>query len=147
MEEKERPQVGRAILFGVIGMVAFFICSFILYMGISFGFLFLYQIPVINRLLEGLFRVRGDDPVFFAMFLAAVISYSAITWAIHRFCDTRATEGLALRISGSLLLLISNASIVMDVMSGQPFVNMIFIGIAGIIMIIRGGNVKRDPNS
>lgn len=146
MEQKEKPQVSKASLFGVIGLVAFYICDFILYMGFSLGFLLLYKIPVINRLVDALFRARGDDPGFFSMFLAAVLSYSAVTWATHRFCDTIATESLSLKITGILLLILNIVFLIVNISAGESFANNIMMGIAGIIMIIRGANLKHKPD-
>ena len=141
---EEKPQVGKAILFALIGVVALYICQFVLHLGISLGFELLFKVPVINRLLAALFRARGDSPEFFAPFVAAVLSYSAIVWVLHRFCDDWATESLSLKISGSILLVCNIAFFILNISAKEPVLINIILAVTGLFILIRGCRKKDD---
>ena len=138
MEQKEKPQVGRAVLFGVIALFAFYICYLVLATAVSFVFVLLYKIPIINRILAAIFRLRGDTPNVLAGFIAIVYSFSAVEWMLGRFCDIRATEKLSLIITGALLVLLNLLFLIVNVSSGDSIILNIVFCIAGIVMILRG---------
>lgn len=138
MEQREKPQVGRAILFGIIALFVFYVCYLVLTLAVSLVFTLLSKIPIINRLVAALFEIRGDSPSILAAFIAFIYSYSATEWVLGRFCDIRATEQLSWIITGVLLLILNALFLFSNISSGQPFILNIIFCICGIVMIVRG---------
>lgn len=134
----QKPEVGKAILFAIVALVAFYICYFVLALGISLVFGLLMEIPVIGGLVEHLFRVRGDSPGILAVLLAAGVAYSAVMWIIGRFCDIKPTENLTMKIAGILLLAFNILFLIINITGGQAVFPNIVIGIAGVIMLFKG---------
>lgn len=138
MRTNEKPEVGKAILFGFVALIAFYLCYFLLVTVIAFVFVLLLKIPLIGNLIEHLFRIRGDAPDIVTVLLAAGLSYSAIAWMIGRFCDDNPTERLTHYIAGGLITALSIILLVINIMNDSSFFPNIVCGIAGVIMIISG---------
>ena len=100
MDFKKKPETGKAILFGIIGIIAFYICYAVIALVLSALLSALSKIPLLGNLIIFLFRVRGDTPGILVSLIAVSLAYEAVLWMIHRFSDIQETEALALRICG-----------------------------------------------
>ena len=141
---KEKPKIGKAVLFSIVGIVAYYICLFVLTLIVGFLFALLLNLPVIKHIVAFIFKTRGDTPDFFTVLLAVVLSYNAVVWMVSRFCDSKATEYLTLIVIGIVLLLSNILFLVINVINHSGIIGNILSGIAAVIMILRGVQIKND---
>ena len=138
MRTNEKPEVGKAILFAFVALIAFYLCYFLLATVLVLIFSLLLNIPIIGDLINYLFRVRGDAPDILAVLLAAGLAYGAVTWMIARFCDNKPTESLTHYVAGGLIVALAILFLVINIINGSRIIPNIICGIAGVIMIISG---------
>lgn len=136
--EKQKPEVGKAILFSIVGLAAFYICYFVLALLLGLLFALLLNIPVLKNIIAFLFRLRGDTPDALVTIAAVYVSYSAIIWMLGRFCDIQETLFLSHRILGIILLVLNVLFLLVNISSGNSFFPNIVVGIAGFIMFLKG---------
>ena len=140
---KEKPEVGKAILFSFAALIAYYVCYFALAFIGALIFSVLAVIPIVNRLVDALFSIRGDSPSIAIVFFSVILSYQAAKWVIGRFCDYAATEKLALRITGALLLLYNILLVIRNISADISFFPNVLAIIAGIVMILGSNNVEQ----
>lgn len=136
--EKQKPSVGKAILFSIIGLVAFYIAYFVLTLLLALLFGFLSKIPIIKDILAFLFRIRRDSPDVLIVLVAAYVSCSAVSWMLGRFCDTLETLALSHSIFGIMLLILNILFLVINIREGNTFFPNVIVGIAGLLMSFSG---------
>lgn len=141
---KQKPEIGKAILFGLSSFIAYYICYFVLAFVSTLVFAVLAFVPVVNRIVDALFRMRGDSPSIFIVFMSVIFSYHAAKWVIERFCDYASTEKLSLRIAGVVLILYNVLLLVRNISSGVSFFPNILSSIAGIVLILSSNNLSQE---
>lgn len=138
MDFKKKPETGKAILFGIIGIIAFYICYAVIALVLSALLSALSKIPLLGNLIIFLFRVRGDTPGILVSLIAVSLAYEAVLWMIHRFSDIQETEALALRICGIPLLVLNMVFLIVNLLSGDYFFPNILLAIAGFLIFNHG---------
>ena len=136
--EKQKPSVGRAILFSIIGLAAFYISYLVLGFLLALLFGLLMRIPVIKDILAFLLRIRRDSPDVLIVLVAVYASCSAVSWMLGRFCDNTETLALSHRIFGIALLVLNILFLVINIKEGNKFFPNIIVGIAGVLMSFSG---------
>ncbi len=136
----EKPEVGKSILFAIIGIVAFYTCLYILGLGLSFLFAFLFKIPVVSQWLSLIFQYRGDSPTVIVRLGSIILSFWAVRWMIRRFCSIQATKKLSLIICGAILFGLNVFFLVGNIIEGGEIGVNILIMIFALIMIGTSGS-------
>lgn len=135
-----KPNVFKSILLSVVAFIVFFLCYILSSFVILFAFGILSKIPIVNTLLGWLFHSRGDSPGELTVILSAVISYVATTSLVEKISKETATGGLSVVLSGSYILIIQSISLIINIVSGGPFIINIVLIVSSISMIVRGKN-------
>lgn len=135
-----KPNVFKSILFSILSFLVFFLSFLISSFAILFVFGILSRIPIVNTLLGWFFKSRGDTPSLLTLFLSAVISYVATTSLVEKISKETATGGLSLVLSGSYILIIQSISLIINIVSGGPFIINIVLIVSSISLIVRGKN-------
>lgn len=134
METKEKPEVGKAILFAIIGVVAFYILSLILTIPLSFFFSLIVSIPVLRFLFTLFTWLKDSEYVRTITFIASAISISAISWMIKRFCDKHSTEVLSLKVCGIIIAVLNVIFLVINMRENAPIATNIIVGGFGLAL-------------
>lgn len=137
MDTHEKPQVGRAILFSLAAMVAFFIVYMVVGFVVILVLGLLLQVPVVGTIITWLFHFRGDTPEIFAAILATVLAAQAVAWMIGRFCDLAATRRVTLKISGGILVVVAVLTIIAQIANKGSLLTGIAHLVAGLWMFFK----------
>ena len=144
MDTKEKPEIAKSVLFGIIGLIAFYLCYHFIYYLLALLFNILFSIPIISNITAFFFRARRDTPLFFTTVFSVFYSCEAVFWMIHRFSDFKATEKLALRICGVLMIVLNIICVILGIIDHEPLRQCIAFIIAGIAFIGHGAKEKTE---
>lgn len=133
-----KPNVFKSIINSIAAFIVFFLLFTLSILAIQLVFLLLSKIPIVNTILAWLFKVRGDTPSLFSLFLSAVISYTATTTLMEKINKDEATEGLSIILSGSYILIIQSISLIINLVSKNSFLINIVLIVSSIFLIVRG---------
>lgn len=137
---KPKPHIFKAILFSLLSLIVFglaYILTFLIVGGIIY---LLTLIPIVNKLIGWLFYIRGDTPNSMLILLSTIIAYVVTTEIHERIIKDDPTTGLSCILTGSYIALLQIASLIINIMYGDPFfINIVQI-IAGISLIVHGKN-------
>ena len=136
----QKAEIGKSILFSIIGVIAFYICLFVLGLALSFFFVFLFKIPIVSQWVSFIFSYRGDSPDVVIKLGSVILSALAVGWMIRRFCDIQATKKLSLIICSAILFAINTLFLVQNIMEGGNYPTNILIMIMSLVMIGTSGS-------
>ncbi len=140
---KEKPEVGKAILFSLVGIVAFILCEIVVTLVIGLLFALFLHIPILKNVVSFIFNIRGDTPDFLALLIGIVAAYNAVVWMISRFCNSKATESLSLEICGITLFVFHVLFFFVNLIGHNGITANILTLIAAFIMAMRGVSMKQ----
>jgi len=129
---KEKPEVGKAILFGIIGIVAFYVVNFILSFAFAFLLAWIVKTPIFNIIFKWFTWLREDEYLYAAIVVSGILSALSVTWMIQRFCDDDNTEVLSVKIFAAILIVINLLLLFYNRKYGNPIFTNIFLGVVGI---------------
>ncbi|MBR5342570.1 MAG: hypothetical protein IK149_01590 [Oscillospiraceae bacterium] len=133
-----KPQVGRSILFGILGAIVYLIFFFI----VDFLLLLLTDvlsaIPLLRVLLNWFYSVRGDSPQIFAAIISVLVLVVSFAWLFKKIHDNDATKKLTYIIFGTLVILTSVLFVLAAIDGeGSVIVSAIY-GLGGLYYFIAG---------
>lgn len=127
-----------SIPFSILGLFEFYIIYGLTILVAALVFWALSYIPILNTLIDWLFRVREDTPDMFAMMLAAAIAYFGITaTAEHIVSKTRKPS---LMLTGIYIVVLNIIFLIVNLINSEAILPNIIIGIAGIVMFYKSKN-------
>ena len=132
---RNKPYVFRGIAISALMLIVHFVMYVIAFAILSFIFLFLLELPLIGKLFNILFFLRGDTPTMVAQIIAAQIAYYATKFIQTKTNKHLLTKGLSYKICGIVFLIIYVPSLVINIFDGAGssiFANILFIITAGI---------------
>jgi hypothetical protein len=144
MDTKEKPEIAKSVLFGIIGFIAFHLCFIFIYFLLGLIINLLFSIPIISNITGFFFGARGDTPLLFVTVFSVFYSCEAVFWMIHRFSDLKATEKLASRICGFPLVILDVIFLIGNIIDSEPLLQSIAFIIAGIAFIGHGAKEKTE---
>lgn len=124
-----------SIPFSILGLLEFYIIYGLTVLGIALVFLLLSYIPIINTLVDLLFRIREDSPDMAAMFVSAILAYLGTTATAEHI--TEGTRGHALTLTGIYLVVLNTIFLIVNLVNSTAILPNIIIGISGIVMFYK----------
>ena len=130
---RSKPYVFRGIavslLMSVVHTIVYFIAAFIL----SFIFLFLSNLPLIGKLFDLFFFLRGDSPTMLATIVGAQLAYYAAKFIQTKVNNHLPTRCLSYKINAIGMLVVHGLSLILNIFYGEAFFpNIVFIVTAGV---------------
>ena len=124
-----------SIPFSLLGLCEYYIIYGLSVLAIALVFWILSYIPIINMLVDWLFRIREDTPDMFAMCFAAFLAYLGTTaTAEHIIKDTRKH---ALKLTGIYLVVLNIIFLIVNLVNSDAIFPNIIIGIVGVVMFYK----------
>lgn len=136
MENEEKAEVGKAILFAIIGTVAFYIIDLILVIPLSYLFALITSFPFLDFVFRFFTWLKDTEYARAISIIAAIASTGAVCWMIQRFCDYKSTEGLSIKILGAILLVINLFCLVINIKGNSPVFANLVAGAIGVFLFV-----------
>lgn len=138
-EEPKAPKNIKSVLqsipFSLLGLFEYYIIYGLSVFAIALVFLILSYIPIINTLIDWLFRIREDTPDMFAVFLAAMLAYLGTTATAEHII--KGTRKYSLMLTGIYLVILNIIFLIVNIVNSDFILPNITIGIAGIVMFYK----------
>lgn len=140
----ERPVIWKSALLSLLLVAAYYICVVVIGTVVSLIVSFLYMLPVLDKLIDLLFSVRGDSPGMLVVTLSAIAAYFISGALIEKIEKHKSTLGLSYFIAGILILLLQSVNLLLCILSkGFIYPNIVHI-IAGIVILNMGRRISSD---
>lgn len=107
---------------------------------ITLVFWLISYIPILNTLVEWLFRIREDTPDMFATFLAIGIAYIGFMATAHRIIKKVETRKLTLILTGIYLAISNFLFVIINLRYNDPILVNSLLTITGIVIFFKGKN-------
>ncbi len=127
-----------SIPFSFLGLFEYYIIYGLSVLAIALVFLILSYIPIINTLVDWLFRIREDTPDMFAMIFAAGLAYLGTTATAEHII--KSTRKYSLVLTGIYLVILNIIFLIVNLVNSSAILPNIIIGIAGIVMFYKYKN-------
>lgn len=141
----EKPKVFTAILLAILGFFSFalsYLLSYFVLGGIVYG---LSKIPLLGKLFDFIFFLRGDSPDLMLSLLCPGIAYMATIAILNALTKSNSTMGLSCIIIGVCIMLLQAIALVINLVYGEGIWKNIVLIIAGFMLLSSGsGNIKEE---
>ena len=135
---KPRPHIFKASVTSVLTLFVFGLVYFLVFL-IAGGIIYVLSIiPVINKLVGWFFNIRGDTPDMLIILLSTMIACVISLKVQERINKDNSTICLSCIITGSCLVLIHVASLIVNIMNKSGCLANIIQIIGGIALIVEG---------
>lgn len=124
-----------SIPFSFLGLLEFYIIYGLSALAVALVFLVLSYIPIINTLVDWLFRIRQDTPDMFTMMVAVGLAYLGTTATAEHII--KGTRKHALMLTGIYLVVLNIIFLIVNLINSDDILPNIIIGIAGIVMFYK----------
>lgn len=139
---KEKPSIILSILFSILSFFVFHIAA-ILFTLIAGAILYLLlYIPVVGKLLDLLFLLRGDTPDMVLTVLSSIVASFSVLFILSKISKNPATSNATCRILGVILIAIHVLSLIVNLTYGNSIFANITYGIAGIVFTVKRFNFE-----
>lgn len=128
----DKPSIARAILLSFLGLVLFYLASFLAALILGIVVLLLYKVPGLSIVAKWLARFLTEDS-----FLVPLCGYFSALTIINKLAKDKDTADLTCILLGAYLLIISVICLVLNLIYGNSIWINILYGIAGIVFIVR----------
>ena len=138
------PRVFRSIWTAVLGLMAFSLSYFLVYLVIGGIIHLLSLIPLVGRLVDWIFSFRGDSPDLMLSMLCPIISYFISLCVLAHFNKETSTLSLSCRIMGIALIVIHIISLIINLIYGDGILKNIVQIIAGVLIAKYGKDLLQS---
>lgn len=107
---------------------------------ISLVFWLISYIPILNTLVEWLFRIREDTPSMFATFLAVGVAYIGFMAIAEHIIRKPETKKLTLILTGIFLTISNVLYVIINLKYNDPILVNTFLAIVGMVIFFKGKN-------
>ena len=130
---RNKPYIFRSIAISLLMLIVHTIAYAIAFLILGFIMLFLSELPIIGKVFDLFFSLRGDSPTMLAMIISAQLAYYLAKFIQTKVNKHLPTRSLSYKISSVVLLVIHVLSLITNIFSGESFLaNILFIVTAGV---------------
>ena len=125
-------------LLALISVLEFYVIYGISFLILGLIFIAISSIPVLNFLLDWLFKIREDSPDMVVVFVSATLGYIGIKLTLGKLNNKiNSLKEYALLIAGIVLFAINIVALVLNLFLHESIFVNIIIGITGVVMILK----------
>ena len=136
-----KKSIFASIPLSVLGFLEYYLIYGIAFLIIALLFWIISYIPILNTLVDWLFRIREDTPDMFAMFASTGIAYLGFTATIEHISKKAETQKLTLILTGIYIIVLNVIFLIVNLVLRNTILPNVFLGIAGVVIFFKGKNI------
>ena len=142
--KETKPRVFKAIMTALLGLTVFGLVYLLSYLIIGGIINLLLQIPVLDKLIGWIFRLRGDTPDMMLSILSPILAYYCTIAAQASINKDKPTRGLSCVLIGIIIMVIQVLSVFINLIYGDGILKNVTQAIAGFIIFAYGKGDLRE---